>query len=102
MLVVVYGKAVDDKELGIYIEGVFFGGIADTEEEADHLAKVCVNCTTGGVAIPRIIPAGNKNLHQIFKEAKIRFDKIEREMMETEDILLANQQRSKSKSKGKK
>ena len=26
MLVVIYGKAVDDKEIGIYIDGVFFGG----------------------------------------------------------------------------
>jgi hypothetical protein len=97
MLVVIYGKAIDDKELGIYIEGVFFGGIASTPEEADQLAKDCVNHTIGGVAIPRIIPIGNKNLHEIFREAKIRFDKIEREMVETEDILLANQQRYKNK-----
>jgi len=97
MLVVIYGKAVDDKELGIYIEGVFFGGIAETQAEADQLARMAVNCTVGGTAIPKIIPIGNKNLHQIFKEAKIRFDKIEREMMETEAILLANQQRCKGK-----
>jgi hypothetical protein len=97
MLVVIYGKAVDDKELGIYIEGVFFGGVAESQTEADNLAKMCVNCTVGGVAIPKIIPIGSKNLHQIFKEAKIRFDKIEKEMVETENILLANQQRCKSK-----
>jgi hypothetical protein len=97
MLVVIYGKAIDDKELGIYIEGVFFGGVAEDQAEADRLAKTCVNCTVGGIAIPRIIPIGNKNLHEIFREAKIRFDKIEREMVETENILLANQQRYKNK-----
>ena len=97
MLVVIYGKAVDDKEIGIYIDGVFFGGVADNQEEADKLAKVCVNCTVGGVAIPKIIPIGDKTLHEIFREAKIRFDKIEREMMETEAILLANQQRCKGR-----
>jgi len=97
MLVVVYGKAIDDKEIGIYIEGVFFGGVAETQEEADQLARVAVNCTVGGTAIPKIIPIGDKNLHQIFKEAKMRFDKIEREMMETEAIILANQQRCKGK-----
>jgi hypothetical protein len=94
---VIYGKAVDDKELGIYIEGVFFGGVAQSQDEAEQLARTCVNCTVGGTAIPKIIPVGDKNLHQIFREAKIRFDKIEREMMETEAILLANQQRCKSK-----
>ena len=97
MLVVIYGKAIDDKEIGIYIEGVFFGGVAETQEEADRLARIAVNCTVGGTAIPKIIPIGDKDLHQIFKEARARFDKIEREMMETEAILLANQQRCKNK-----
>ena len=97
MLAVIYGKVVDDKELGIYIEGVFFGGIAGTQEEAEQLAKTCVNCTVGGVAIPRIIPLGGKNLHQIFKEATVQFDKMEREMIETEAILLANQERCKKR-----
>ena len=97
MLVVIYRKAIDDKEIGIYIEGVFFGGVAEDQEEADRLARAAVNCTVGGTAIPKIIPIGDKNLHQIFKEAKTRFDKIEREMMETEAILLANQQRCKGK-----
>ena len=95
MLVVIYGKAVDDKEIGIYIEGVFFGGLAKCQEEADQLARTCVNCTVGGVAIPKIIPTCGKTLHEIFREAKVRFDKIEREMIETENILLANQQRCK-------
>lgn len=96
MLVVIYGKVIDDKEIGIYIEGVFFGGVANSQEEADQLAKDCVNCT-GGVAIPKIIPIGDKNLHEIFLEALRRFDKIEREMIETEDILSASQKRYKKK-----
>jgi hypothetical protein len=97
MLVVIYGKAIDDKEIGIYIDGVFFGGIAENQEDAEQLAKECVNYTVGGVAIPKIIPIGRKNLHEIFKEAKIRFDKIEREMIEAESIIQANQQRCKNK-----
>lgn len=111
MLVVVYGKAVDDKELGIYIENVFFGGIANSREEADNLAKSCVNHITGGTAITKIIPLGRINecqnkcgtqtckscLHAIFREAAMRFAKIEKEMIETESIIIANQQRNKSK-----
>ena len=97
MLVVVYGKAIDDKEIGIYIEGVFFGGIANSQEEADQLAKSCVNCTVGGVAIPKIIPIGNRDLHAIFRDAITRFAKIEKEMIETEDILSASQKRYKAK-----
>jgi hypothetical protein len=97
MLAVIYGKAVDDKEIGIYIDGVYFGGVANDLAEADQLAKVCVNGMVGGIAIPKIIPIGDSNLHHIFKEALARFAKIEREMVETETILCANQQRCKRK-----
>jgi hypothetical protein len=95
MLAIVYGKAVDDKELGIYIEGVFFGGVASDQDEADKLATICVNCTNGGIAIPKIIPIEGDSLHKIFDDAITRFDKIEREMIETEETLLASQRRHK-------
>lgn len=91
MLAIIYGKAVDDKELGIYIEGVFFGGVAADHTEADKLAKTCVNCTHGGIAITKIIPINDKTLHEVFSDAVSRFDKIEREMIETEETLAASQ-----------
>jgi len=93
MLAVVYGKAVDDKELGVYIEGVFFGGIAQDQNEADQLARICVNGTHGGIAIPKIMPVAGDNLHRVFSDAVSRFDKVEREMVETEETLLASQKR---------
>jgi len=99
-LVVMYGKAVDDKEIGIYLEDVYFGGIANTQNEADAIARECVNNIRGGTAIVKIIPIGDRNvLLELFKDAKSRYDKIEKEMIETEAILEANQQRSKSKRK---
>ena len=91
MLAVVYGKAVDDKELGIYIEGVFFGGVAQNQTEADQLARTCVNGTHGGTAIPKIMPVRGDNLHQVFSDAISRFNKVEREMIETENTLSASQ-----------
>lgn len=95
MLAIIYSKVVDDKELGIYIEGVFFGGVASDQSEADELARACVNHTHGGTAIPKIIPVGDKTLHEVFTDAVNRFQKIEREMIETEDTLAANQRRHK-------
>ena len=83
-LAVMYGKAVDDKEIGIYLEDVYFGGIATTPEEADVLARECVNNIRGGTAIIKIIPVNGKNaLLELFDDAKSRFDKIE--IMEIKD-----------------
>ena len=31
LFLIVYAKAVDDKDIGIYIEGVYFGGVAASD-----------------------------------------------------------------------
>jgi hypothetical protein len=99
-LVIIYAKAVDDKELGVYIEGVYFGGIADNHSQANKIAKQCVNNTRGGSAIPKILPITEpKSLIGIFATAKDRFTKIERDMIENESIIEANQERAKRKKK---
>ena len=98
MLVVIYGKAVDDKELGIYIDGIYFGGVANTKNEADKIARQCINNTHGGVAIIKILTlTEGGSLLTVFNEAVHRFAKIEREMVETELTLEANARRAKAK-----
>jgi hypothetical protein len=93
---VVYAKAVDDKQLGIYIEGVYFGGVGSDRAQADEIAKTCVNEMRGGSAMPKIIPITKPNsLCEIFNEAKRRFDKAERQMMENEMIMEENANKKK-------
>ena len=99
-LVVLYAKAVDDKELGIYVEGIYFGGVANNPNHADKIAKVCTNNVRGGTALIRILQIGERNtMLEVFGEARSIFDKQERDMIETEDILLANSQRAKRRRK---
>lgn len=97
-----FAKACDDKEIGVYIEGVYFGGVGATTTEADAIAKYCVNNTRGGSAIPKILPMSDgQGLLEIFGIAKERFDKMERQMFDTEAILEANQARTKNKRHSK-
>jgi hypothetical protein len=99
-LVVLYAKAVDDKELGIYVEGIYFGGVAHDKARADEIADFCVNNVRGGTAIARVMLVGSRNtMIEVFREAKVRFDKVERDMIETEDILQANSTRVKRRRK---
>jgi len=99
-LVVLYAKAVDDKDDGIYIEGIYFGGVASDIDRANRIANDCTNSVRGGTAIVRIIPVVAPNtMLDAFKEAKVRFDKLEKEMIETEDILQANNGRAKRRRK---
>ena len=99
-LVVLYAKAVDDKELGVYVEGIYFGGVAHDKARAKEIADFCVNNVRGGTAIARVMHIGSRNtILEVFREARVRFEKIEREMIETEDILHANNARAKRRRK---
>ena len=99
-LVVLYAKAVDDKDNGIYLEGIYFGGVACDQLCANGIAKECVNNVRGGTAIVRIMQISARNtLLGVFQEARARFEKLEREMIETEDILQANTRRAKRRRK---
>lgn len=99
-LVVLYAKAVDDKDMGIYLEDIYFGGVAYSQDCANQIATNCANNVRGGTAIVRIIQVNTRNtMLKVFNEARTRFDKLEREMIETEDILQANDRRAKRRRK---
>lgn len=86
--VVAYAKMVDDKEEGIYLQGVYFGGVEDTQEDANRAAKRCVNTVKGGTIFPKIIPMEHTNgLCSILKLARTRFEVMESNMIMTEDVV---------------
>lgn len=87
-IVVAYAKVVEDKEDGIYVQGVFFGGIATTKEEAEQLARDCVNSVKGGTILPRLIhaPGEKANVLAAMDVAAARFHQIERQMFDAEEI----------------
>lgn len=85
-LAVFYGKAIDDKDNGIYIENIYFGGIADDQEKADDLAKQCNVQAKNAIAIIKIIPYRTP-LQSVFSHARNVFHNLERDMIETEDAI---------------
>ena len=101
-LAIIFGKAVDDKTIGIYIDGVYFAGIANNEVEANIIARAAATNIRGGIAIIKILPINKPNtLMQLFQEAKIRFAKIEQQMVETETTMEANIERRRSSKRRK-
>lgn len=84
MLLVLYAKIVDDKDIGIIMVGIYFGGLADSESEADEIARKCVSATQGGTAIPKIGPLANNDLMATIKHMIIVFDRLADRMYENE------------------
>lgn len=51
---VAYAKIVEDDD-GIMLQGVYFGGIGPTYEEAECIARECVNQIRGGTVLPKVV-----------------------------------------------
>ena len=92
-IVVTYAKVIEDKEDGIYIQGVFFGGIATTRDEAEKIARECVNGVKGGTILPKlIVTQGKADVLKAMETAGKRFDQLEVQMFEAEDIYQRTQE----------
>ena len=54
MWLVLYAKVIDDRDRGIVMSGIYFGAVCNTVDEADNVARKCVNVIQGGAIIPKI------------------------------------------------
>jgi hypothetical protein len=98
-IVIAYAKVVEDKEDGVYMTGVYFGGIANTKTEAEKIARDCVNTVKGGTIFPRLIYTqhGNAPVIQAMEAAAKRFHQLELQMFQAEEIMERTGSRTKSK-----
>lgn len=91
MFFVVYAKMVDDKYDGIKLAGVYLGGAGTTQEEAENIARECVNTIKGGTIIPKIIYSKDQHkLIQSMLEIQKKFKKLEEQMLSAQDIIDRN------------
>lgn len=85
---VAYAKIIVDKSEGISLGGVFFGGIADTAQEAEKIAKECVDTIRGGTILPRVIKlTQNGQVVDALCDATEKFESITKSMIEADEIV---------------
>lgn len=85
MHVVCYGKFIDDKDDGVRLVSVHFGGAATEIDEADQIARDCINSVKGGVVIIKTLQMVGK--HQLIDTMRSATDKLkclETQMRETQ------------------
>lgn len=94
--VVTYAKIVESKDGDIVLDGVFFGGVGYTKDEADDLARQCVNSIRGGTIIPKIVNViGCHQVLEALYDATEAFEKITAQMLEANEAILRTQNRKK-------
>jgi hypothetical protein len=84
--VVAYAKISTSKE-GINLQGVFFGGLGETVQEADEIARECVNRIRGGTILPKVMPVqGDHRVLDALYDACDKFEQLAGQMQEADDI----------------
>ena len=96
--IVAYAKIIADKE-NINLQGVYFGGASSSPEEANAIARNCVNTIRGGTILPKVMPVkGTGQLLDAMFDACERFEQITAYMVESnETIVRTNNRKKKSK-----
>lgn len=85
--VVAYAKITTDKE-GIHLQGVYFGGLGESADEADAIARDCVNRIRGGTILPKVLRIdGNHQVLDALYDASDKFEHTTLQMQEAEKII---------------
>jgi hypothetical protein len=91
---VAYAKITTNKD-GINLQGVYFGGVGNTIEEANQVAKDCVNRIRGGTILSKVIELDGQNtLLDALMDASDKFEAITLQMQEAEAIINRTQRNS--------
>lgn len=85
---VAYAKIVEDKDDGVYMQGVYFGGVATDQKKAEQIARECVNTMKGGTILPKIVPInGRDQVLAAMGRVEKRFQELEVQIFHAEDIM---------------
>jgi hypothetical protein len=85
--VVAFAKITTDKD-GISLQGVYFGGMGGSIEEAEDIARECVNRIRGGTILPRVLKIHDKGkVLDALYDATDKFEQTTANMIEADRII---------------
>lgn len=85
---VAYAKIMIEKDTGISLLGVYFGGIGQTHDEAEQIARECVNSIKGKTILPKVIQVdANYTVIDALYDAHDRFEQMTEKMREADEII---------------
>ena len=94
--IIIYAKISTDKDNGIGLQGIYFGGQATTFESAEGLARDCVNSIKGGTIIPKIYRLDEDiDLVEAMYTATEKFEKDVERMIEADKIIAKGAEKRK-------
>jgi hypothetical protein len=93
--IVAYAKITED-DTGITLQGVYFGGVGKTFDEAEVIARECVNTIRGGTIIPKVLKLTRpQQLTDVFYDVMDAFESITAQMIEADETIKRAQTKRK-------
>ena len=85
---VAYAKIIEDKKDGVFMQGVYLGGLGDDRDAAEKIARECTNSGRGNTTIiPRLFPfTDGDSILPIMNKAETQFLGMESRMWQAEQI----------------
>lgn len=91
---VAYAKIQSDKDSEITLQGVYFGGMGDTPEEAEAIARDCVNTIKGGTILPKVMKIDNPGqVVDVMLDATETFEQVTAYMIEADNTIRRSNKR---------
>lgn len=85
--VVMYVRITDDKKKGIILRGPWYNSAHDTHEEAENDVKELINESKNSAVIAKIFEMEGNGYFKVREMARKYFNRIEREMNESKEML---------------
>jgi len=84
---VAYARIQSDKDSDITLQGVFFGGIGESLQEADTIARECVNTIKGGTILPKVLTLDQSTVIDAMLDATEKFEQVTAYMIEADNTI---------------
>jgi len=90
---VAYARIQSDKDSEITLQGVYFGGMGDTPEEAEKIARECVNTIKGGTILPKVLLVDTGQVIDAMLNVTDTFEKVTSYMVDADNTIRRSSKR---------
>jgi len=90
---VAYARIQSDKDTDITLQGVYFGGLGETPEEAEQIARDCVNTIKGGTILPKVLKLDENTVIDAMLDAMEKFEQVTAYMVEADNTIRRSQRK---------
>lgn len=97
---IAYAKITENKFDGLVMEGIYFGGVAESFEHGENLARECASSIKGGTIIPKVFEMTSDCFIDALDTATSKFENIYDNMLQVDNTITPPRRAKWQQNKG--